>query len=111
MDFLSDEEGQMDDSQNVNFSQTSIISGYMIKRGRVFSSWNRRYFQLFATYILYYTDEAMLLSPRIFRLYPDMLVKDCALKSFCFCLKALMTSCKSALLLIWFIWFNGFHQY
>ena len=76
----------LDQLPDVDRNQNPLISGYMIKRGHVFSSWHRRYFELRADHLSYYSDEDKLLAPHIFRLYPDMLVKDCALRPFCFCL-------------------------
>ena len=84
MSFFEHEDNNNDDVGGKN--HTPLITGFMIKRGHVFSSWNKRFFELYSDHLSYYSDELKLLSPHHFRLLPNMLVKDCALRPFCFCI-------------------------
>ena len=49
-------------------------------------SWNCRYFELTFKKLLYYVDETKTVLKGEFNLAPDMLVRDCNFRPFCFCL-------------------------
>ena len=63
-----------------------VAHGYLIKRGHIMPSWNCRYFELTFKKLLYYVDETKKVLKGEFNLAPDMLVRDCNFRPFCFCL-------------------------
>jgi len=63
-----------------------ILTGYMIKRGRLFPTWHRRYFELFPSRLVYYTDANKVSQKGSFKLHADMMCSDSSTRHFCFCL-------------------------
>jgi PH domain len=61
-----------------------ILTGYMVKRGRFFPSWNRRYFELFISRLEYYTDDHKTVMKGCYKLHPNVLCSDDSIRHFCF---------------------------
>ena len=60
--------------------------GYLVKRGHLIPSWNRRFFELTSNKLTYYVDESKKVMKGKYDLASDMLVRDCNFRPFCFCI-------------------------
>lgn len=76
----------MSDGPSKVETEIPILTGYMVKRGRLFPTWNRRYFELYPARMVYYSDEDKVSQKGSFKLYPDMMCSDSSTRHFCFCL-------------------------
>jgi hypothetical protein len=63
-----------------------LATGYITKRGRLVPTWNRRYFKLTASMLVYYADEHKAEKKGSFEFQRDTIVRDCTFRHFCFCL-------------------------
>ena len=66
--------------------QTQILAtGFMVKRGRIIPSWNRRYFELTSNRLDYFSDDSKNDRKGSLTLNAEMVVRDCNFRHFCFC--------------------------
>ena len=78
--------GLTEEDKNLKSLGVPMLTGFMIKKGRLFPTWHRRYFELYSKKLIYYSDENKLSLKGIFKLQPDMMCKDSLTRNFCFCL-------------------------
>ena len=83
--------GEEDEGSTGVYDSTTerpIITGYLIKRGRFFANWNRRYFELYPSRIDYFNDESKIMQKGTFKIHANLVVKDCSIdrRPFCLCL-------------------------